>query len=77
MLESSDDTEIPGTLIFRNETTVDIADDTYQELDMTGPGIGSDYSPLTKGRIYMIYLATPSGPQDTNVNMVFKWDITS
>ena len=77
VLEATDGTEVPGTLIFRNETTVDIADDTYQELDMTGPGIGSDYSPLTKGRIYMIFLSTPSIPYDTNINIVFKWDITS
>jgi len=77
ILESADGTEIPGTAIFRNETTVDIADDIYQELDMTSPGIGSDYSPLTKGRIYMVYLSHPSIPYDTNVIMVFKWDITS
>ena len=77
VLESADGTEIPGTMIFRNETTVDIADDIYQELDMTGPGVGSDYCPLTKGRIYMIYLSHPSIPFDTNVIMVFKWDITS
>ena len=77
VLEATDGTEVPGTMIFRKETAVDIADDTYQELDMTGPGTGSDYSPLTKGRIYVIYLATPSIGYDTNVNVVFRWDITS
>ena len=77
VLEATDGTEVPGTTIFRKETTVDIADDTYQELDMTSPGTGSDYSPLTKGRIYVIYLATPSIGYDTNVNVVFRWDITS
>ena len=77
VLEATDGTEVPGTLIFRKETTVDIADDTYQELDMTSPGTGSDYSPLTKGRIYVIYLATPSIGYDTNMNIVFRWDITS
>ena len=77
ILEATDGTEVPGLLIFRKETTVDIADDTYQELDMTSPGTGSDYSPLTKGRIYVIYLATPSIGYDTNVNVVFRWDITS
>ena len=77
IFESSDGTEVPGTQIFRNETAVDIADDTYQELDMTSPGVGSDYSPLTKGKIYMIFINTPSASYDTNVTIVFKWDITS
>ena len=77
VLEATDGTEVPGVLIFRKETTVDIADDTYQELDMTSPGVGSDYSPLTKGKIYMIFINTPSASYDTNVTIVFKWDITS
>tara|TARA_R100000781_G_scaffold114761_1_gene86503 strand:- start:423 stop:1979 length:1557 start_codon:yes stop_codon:yes gene_type:complete len=75
--ESSDGTEIPGSLIFRGDTTVDIADDIYQELTMTSPSVGSDYCPLTKGKIYNIYLSCASAPQDTNIIMVFKWDITS
>ncbi len=77
VLEGSDGTEIPGTTLFRKETVVDIADDTYQELDMTSPTTGSDYSPLTKGRIYQIYLSVPTIPYDTNITMVFKWDITT
>ena len=77
VLESADGTEIPGTTIFRHETGVDIADDTYQEIDLTDPGTGTSYSPLTKGRIYMIYLSTPSATYDTNIVMVFKWDILS
>ena len=77
VLEASDATEVPGTLIYRKETTVDIADDVYQELDMTSPGIGSDYAPLTKGKAYIFYLSTPSNSLDTNITMVFKWDITS
>ena len=77
VLEADDGTEIPGTTIFRKETTVAIADDTYQELDMTSPTTGSDYSPLTKGKCYQFYLATPATGYDTNVTIVFKWDITS
>ena len=77
VLEASDGTEIPGTMTFRKETAVNIADDIYQELDMTSPSIGSDYSPLTKGRIYQLYLSHPSAPYDANITMVFKWDITS
>ena len=77
VFESSDGTEIPGANIFRQDTTVDIADDVYQELSMTSPSVGSDYSPLTKGRIYNIFINTPSASNDTNVTVVFKWDITS
>ena len=77
VLESADGTEVPGTGIFRGLTTVDIADDTYQELDMANPTVGTAYAPLTKGRIYVLYLICPSAPQDTNVTVVFKWDITS
>tara|TARA_Y100001963_G_scaffold17505_1_gene21605 strand:+ start:63 stop:1451 length:1389 start_codon:yes stop_codon:yes gene_type:complete len=77
VLESSDGTEIPGSLIFRQETTVDIADDTYQELDISSPGVGTAYAPLTKGKIYAFFLGTPAISYDTNVTIVFKWDITS
>ena len=77
VLESTDGTEIPGSTIFRNATAISIADDTYFELDMTDPVTGSSYSPLTKGRIYNIYLGTPAATYDTNVTIVFKWDITS
>ena len=77
VLEADDGTEIPGTVHFRKETTVDIADDTYQELDMTSPSTGSDYSPLTKGKCYQFYLSTPSASYDTNITIVFKWDILS
>ena len=77
VFESADGTEVPGTQIFRNETTVSLADDTYQELDLTGAGVGSDYSPLTKGRIYALLIITPANSFDTNVTVVFKWDITS
>tara|TARA_R100000664_G_C2745867_1_gene133620 strand:+ start:232 stop:1617 length:1386 start_codon:yes stop_codon:yes gene_type:complete len=77
VFESSDATEIPGSNIFRQDTAVDIADDVYQELSMTSPSVGSDYSPLTKGRIYNIFINTPSASNDTNIIMVFKWDITS
>ena len=77
VLESTDGTEIPGSTIFRNATAISLADDTYFELDMTDPVTGSSYSPLTKGRIYNIYLGTPAATYDTNVTIVFKWDITS
>ena len=75
--ESSDDTETPATRVFAKANTVDIADDTFVDLDLTSPVIGSDYSPLTKGKIYAIQVVTPSSGFDTNITVVFKWDITS
>jgi len=32
---------------------------------------------LVKGRIYALYISHPSGPQDTNATVVFKWDATT
>ncbi len=75
--ESSDGTETPGTRVFAKANAVDIADDTFVDLDLTSPTIGSDYAPLTKGKIYAISLTTPSSGYDTNITVVFKWDITS
>ena len=77
VLESADGTETPGTPIYRKDHTIDIADDTSLDIDMTSPSTGSDYSPMTKGRIYAFYLNTPSNSLDTNVTLVFRWDITS
>ena len=75
--EATDGTEIPGVTSFRKDGTYDIADDIYQELDLSNPGIGSANMPMTKGRIYNIALTTPSSSNDTNVVVVFKWDITT
>tara|TARA_R110002020_G_scaffold10104_7_gene39189 strand:+ start:3030 stop:4031 length:1002 start_codon:yes stop_codon:yes gene_type:complete len=75
--ESSDGTEVPGSSIFRKDLTVDINDDTTLEYDMTSPTVGSFPCPLTKGRIYAIYLSTAANSFDTNITVVFKWDITS
>ena len=75
--EAQDGTESPGTQIYRKDHSIDIADDTFLELDMTSPGIGSDYAPMTKGRIYGFFLTTPSNGNDTNVSLVLRHDITS
>ena len=72
VLESSDDSEIPFFTIYRKDTTIDIADDTFLDYDLTGPSVGSDYAPLTKGKIYAIYVATPATGFDTNITVVFK-----
>ena len=77
ILESSDATEVPSSLIYRKDTTIDIDDDTFLDYDLTSPSVGSDYAPLTKGKIYAIYVATPAVGYDTNITVVFKWDITS
>jgi len=74
-LEASNDTEVPSSMTFRKDLVIDIADDTFLDYDLTSPTSGS--TTLTKGRLYNIYLSMPSASQDTNVTMVFKWDITT
>jgi hypothetical protein len=77
VLESSDNTEVPASVIYRKDTTIDIADDTFLDYDLSSPSVGSDYAPLTKGKIYAIFVSTPAAGYDTNITIVFKWDITS
>ena len=74
--ESADGTEVPALGAVGSKTTaINIADDTSQIVDFDSMTSGSNV--ITKGRIYAIKLTTPSGPQDTNVTLVFKWDTTS
>jgi|5B_taG_2_1085324.scaffolds.fasta_scaffold01436_4 hypothetical protein len=77
VVEAQDETEVPGTQIYRKDHTIDIADDTFLDLDMTSPGLGSDFAPMTKGRLYSFQITTPSNSADTNVTIVFRHDITS
>ena len=73
--ESSDGTEVPGSEIGTMDTSVNIADDTSLIVDFNNMTSGTNA--LVKGRIYSVRLDTPSAPQDTNVTLVFKWDITT
>jgi len=74
--ESADGTEVPALGAVGSKTTaINIADDTSQVVDFDSMTSGVNI--IRKGRIYAIKLTTPSGPQDTNVSLVFKWDITS
>ena len=75
--EAQDGTENPGSIIYRKDHSINIADDTFLDLDMTGAGTGSDYAPMTKGRLYAFQLTTPSNASDTNITMVLRHDITS
>ena len=75
ILESSDGTEIPGSVSGRRDETIDIADDTTHTVDFSSMTSG-DVN-LDKGKIYALYISHPSAPNDTNVTVVFKWDITS
>ena len=73
---SSDGTEAPAPGTSGSKTTaINIADDTAQVVDFDS--MTSGVNTITKGKIYAVKLTTPSGPQDTNVTLVFKWDITS
>ena len=74
--ESSDGTEVPpATPIGTKDTSINIADDTTQEISFASMTSGSNA--ITKGRIYAIKITTPAATYDTNVTVVFKWDITS
>ncbi len=73
--ESSDGTEVPGSEIGTMDTSVNILDDTSVIVDFNNMTSGTNA--LVKGRIYSIRLDTPSAPYDTNVTLVFKWDITT
>ena len=75
ILESSDGTEAPGTTTGVKDTAINIADDTTVEV--TFASMTSGTNALVKGRIYAFRVDTPSAPYDTNVTLVFKWDITS
>tara|TARA_R110002110_G_scaffold369516_1_gene579539 strand:- start:1633 stop:2673 length:1041 start_codon:yes stop_codon:yes gene_type:complete len=74
--ESADGTEAPALGSVGSKTTaIDIADDTAVIVDFDSMTSGANT--ITKGRIYAIKMTTPSAPTDTNVTLVFKWDITS
>tara|TARA_R110002012_G_scaffold58363_4_gene151423 strand:+ start:25 stop:2265 length:2241 start_codon:yes stop_codon:yes gene_type:complete len=74
--ESTDGTEVPGSLTGRWDVAIDVADDTTVEFDYTAtPTFG--VNTLTKGRIYAFGIDPASAPNDTNATVVFKWDITS
>ena len=77
VLESADNTETPGSAIHRFDEALSIADDTYHEYDLSSPSIGTAYGPMTKGRIYAFEFTTGAASFDTNITLVFKWDITS
>ena len=73
--ESSDGTETPGSVTGVKDTSINVADDTTVEVDFDSMTSGTNA--LVKGRIYAIQVDTPSAPYDTNVTVVFKWDVTT
>ena len=75
--EASDGTEVPATVTGRWDETVDIADDTALALDFTSLTASSGNNVITKGKLYIIKITSPSASNDTNVTTVWRWDITS
>ena len=74
--ESANETEVPGTLIGTMTTALDrINDDITVDVSFASMSVG--VNTLTKGNIYAIKITSPSTSNDTNVTVVFKWDITS
>ena len=74
--KSSDGTEIPTTISGIHSTSINIADDTTQHIDFT-TGFSLGGNSIVKGDIFAISCTTPSSPNDTNITVVLKWDITS
>ena len=77
ILTSTAGTAVPGITLYRKEYTVDIADDTHHDVDMSSPVVGTDPPVLVKGNVYSFYHLFPNDPNDVNFTLVFKWDITS
>ena len=75
--EAQDGTEVPGTGVGQWNQTIDIADDTTVSLDFTTLSATSGSNAITKGRLYIIKVTSPSAPYDTNVTTVWRWDVTS
>lgn len=76
--ESSDGTELPGSVLFRKDLSgLNIAKNVYTEYDLTSPSVGSFPIPITKGKIYAFAWTPAAGPHDTNITLVFKWNTTS
>ena len=75
ILESSDGTEVPGSVSYRKDIDVDIADDTTYNFDLSSPTTGS--TGLIKGRIYVLYYSFGVDTNDTNFTVVFEWDLTT
>lgn len=71
--ESPDGAETPALVpAYQLIEAVDIADDTTHSFN-TG---NLSSSSLTKGKIYAFNISHPTAPQDTNVTIVIKWDLT-
>ena len=73
--EASDGSENPGSVTGVVDTVIDIADDTSVTIDFSSMTSGTNA--LVKGRIYAFRVDTPDAPYDSNMTLVFKWDITS
>ena len=74
--ESADGTEFPAaSAVATKDTSINVADDTTQDISFASMTSGTNV--ITKGRIYAIKITAPSAPNDTNVTVVFKWDITT
>ena len=71
--ESADGTEVPALVPATSLTeAIDIADDTTHTFDINNLSSNT----LTKGKIYAFKINHPTAPQDTNVTIVIKWDLT-
>ena len=73
--EASDGSENPGSVTGVKDTIINIADDTSVTIKFAHMTSGTNT--LVKGNIYAFRIDTPAAPNDSNMTLVFKWDITS
>ena len=74
--ESPDATEVPGVVTGTKDVLLDHINRNITQ-DISFASMTSGVNTLTKGKIYAIKITSPSAPNDTNVTVVFKWDVTS
>ena len=73
IFESSDGTEVPGSETGQKSELVSLVANETHEMDFGSMDSGT--SQLKKGRIYAIKLTSPDTLDDTNITIVYRWDI--
>lgn len=75
LYKSTDGTETPGTDSMTKNQSVKLSDDTTVHTDFSTLDSGSNS--ITKGEIIAVKITTPSAPNDSNLTLVFRWDLTT
>ena len=75
IFEQSDGTELPvaKSPVCTKQEIVDLAANTVHEMKLGTMDSGTNA--LTKGKIYSVKLTTPDNMDDTNITVVYRWNI--